>query len=548
MLRTETALILVLALASAAPSAPERAVPVPAHELQMSSAEHGGTHMFAQYESHPYSPATPEGRRRLASGDYRPLRIVTYIVDSANSGVSAENLEYLRQSLLPAAVRYWGNALSVVPVVGPLTATRSCTSRYTQSGKCASFSANEKCSDLVSIPAAHLAAATKWAREWQGWSSTTVAGGAGVPDADFVLYATAADTAMCVTWLGESKGTFAYASPTCQRDQYDRPTFGTANWCPGKLDRTAAAWEDQLAIAIHEVGHALGMGSMHWPYMRDASNGGTPRTARAANGRPATVYGDCPDGIKRWRLDVSASTVTLGPLTPGATGAPLTASHTVSRLVTPKVRAEVRRHFGCDALAGAEIENRHFVNTIVGNICSGPDETCSSRGASEAHCTGQAGCAWITSACLGSHWCPRLFKNNVMSTRPYKNTLSQFTPRVLLALMEDTGWYVANYDYATESSWGYKAGCDFVHKPCLSQGTRGESSWSPVTAASPQPVEARHFCNDASRNACTVNRLAQGYCTLRDNSAGILPEYRYFTDAPSWGGLMAYDHCPIIIE
>lgn len=38
--------------------------------------------------------------------------------------------------------------------------------------------------------------------------------------------------------------------------------------------------------------------------------------------------------------------------------------------------------------------------------------------------------------------------------------------RITLALMEDTGWYRANYSMAQPLSWGLKAGCDFVLKSC----------------------------------------------------------------------------------
>lgn len=38
--------------------------------------------------------------------------------------------------------------------------------------------------------------------------------------------------------------------------------------------------------------------------------------------------------------------------------------------------------------------------------------------------------------------------------------------RLTLALMEDTGWYKANYSMAQDLSWGKNLGCDFVLKSC----------------------------------------------------------------------------------
>jgi len=38
--------------------------------------------------------------------------------------------------------------------------------------------------------------------------------------------------------------------------------------------------------------------------------------------------------------------------------------------------------------------------------------------------------------------------------------------RMTLALMEDTGWYKANYSMAQPLSWGKALGCDFARKSC----------------------------------------------------------------------------------
>ena len=38
-----------------------------------------------------------------------------------------------------------------------------------------------------------------------------------------------------------------------------------------------------------------------------------------------------------------------------------------------------------------------------------------------------------------------------------------------LALLEDTGWYNVNYDYADEFIFGLKEGCDFINEGCNSE-------------------------------------------------------------------------------
>lgn len=46
------------------------------------------------------------------------------------------------------------------------------------------------------------------------------------------------------------------------------------------------------------------------------------------------------------------------------------------------------------------------------------------------------------------------------------HTQNPIISRITLALMEDTGWYLANYSMAEPMSWGKGLGCDFVMKSC----------------------------------------------------------------------------------
>ena len=47
------------------------------------------------------------------------------------------------------------------------------------------------------------------------------------------------------------------------------------------------------------------------------------------------------------------------------------------------------------------------------------------------------------------------------------HTQNPLYSRITLALMEDTGWYLPNYDMADPLKWGRGLGCDFVLKSCL---------------------------------------------------------------------------------
>ena len=84
---------------------------------------------------------------------------------------------------------------------------------------------------------------------------------------------------------------------------------------------------------------------------------------------------------------------------------------------------KVRRHYGCDTLTGAELEDQGEEGTAL------------------------------------THWEKRLFENEAMTGTHTQNPIYS---RITMALMEDTGWYLPNYDMADELKWGRNLGCDFV--------------------------------------------------------------------------------------
>ena len=99
----------------------------------------------------------------------------------------------------------------------------------------------------------------------------------------------------------------------------------------------------------------------------------------------------------------------------------------VTMIVTAKVVQEVRRHFNCSTLEGAELEDQGEIGTKL------------------------------------THWEKRVFENEAMTGTYTQNSVFS---RVTFAFLEDTGWYVANYSNAEELSWGKNLGCDFVKKSC----------------------------------------------------------------------------------
>jgi len=109
----------------------------------------------------------------------------------------------------------------------------------------------------------------------------------------------------------------------------------------------------------------------------------------------------------------------------------------------------------------------------------------------------------------GSHWEKRLLMNEIMTgSVDTRSVVSKMT----LALLEDSGWYKANYSMADQLDWGRNQGTEFVTSPC--------NLW-----------KGAYRCNTTQFSGCTYNREAEGYCPILTYS-GDLPQWaRYFPQA-----------------
>jgi len=190
-------------------------------------------------------------------------------------------------------------------------------------------------------------------------------------------------------------------------------------------------------------------------------------------------------------------------------------------VVTPRVREEVRRHYNCQELSGAELEDQGEEGTALThwekrlfevNIKAIPVAMVQNQGELNkvAHFPTLCGCKvqilkggksgivekrrmqiakWLPSphkrskeegrvaiggcqrgqrkrAELPSRFCiifsHFFFAQNEAMTGTH--TQNPIYSRVTLALMEDTGWYLPNYELADDLSWGKHLGCDFALK------------------------------------------------------------------------------------
>ncbi|RLN54756.1 hypothetical protein BBJ29_007586 [Phytophthora kernoviae] len=366
------------------------------------SLDHKVSGSFQQYgDNHPFMENNRN--RKLAAEDstnfqqyeqttanaYEPIRITPYYDNSTLDLLSAEKRALIFQ-IIPDAINRFKNALQVVPVQGKLAAQHTCKAQWMTTPRvCQTFVADEKCLDMV-IPDEHFGATrlcSTCPNTGCASGKCTYSASNGVADTDFLLYVRSATTDYCGT------RTLAYAS-SCQKDQYDRPTFGMANFCPSQLSTAASDYESQVATAMHEMTHALGFSAQFFPLMRYAD--GTPRTKRDAQGNPPTyTSGTCPNG-QAIDYFVQPSNNTVQYFTERG--------HSVAKMVTPKVAAFVKSHFNCSSLVGAEIEQQD------------------------------------DSGCIGSHWEERIFEPEYMTpVNSFRNVFSALT----LAFFEDSGWYRA---------------------------------------------------------------------------------------------------------
>lgn len=221
----------------------------------------------------------------------------TYLASTANDGVQrtcseADVLtdakrEYLVGTTLAEARAWFQRTLSVQPVDGNLQLYQP------GDGFCAAL--HVVCCESESesgIPPEH-------------WET-------GIPNTDFVLYATARPT---------GGATIAWAL-TCQSDQNGRPVAGHANFGPALIDTDPAKRGDQISTAIHEIGHALGF------------SGGKFSSFRVPGTNQLRGYSNVLRTFSE-------------------------RGHSVSKIVTENVIAKVKEHFGCDEWlnAGGEIED-----------------------------------------------------------------------------------------------------------------------------------------------------------------------------------------------
>ncbi|XP_046858994.1 leishmanolysin-like peptidase isoform X3 [Xenia sp. Carnegie-2017] len=288
----------------------------------------------------------------------------------------------------------------------------------------------------------------------------------------------------------------AYASSCQQEQRLDRPVAGFVNFCPEAFMKKLH-FSHLLAITKHEIFHALGFSSLLFAYYR--MDNGHPLTPRLHDGRPAYRWSDkvIKDVTRqRWLVSERAGGSVV---------------HKVRMIITPRVVKEARLHFNCSILEGAEIENQGSSGQIY------------------------------------THLEKRVFENEAMTGVFTNNPVFS---RITLAIMEDSGWYWANYNMAEELDWGRNFSCAFAMNSCkywMDYQMKANKSIAPYCTQLSK--------KDQIQTGCTHSRGGVGVCNLFKYKHSLPLEYQYFDSLPGvgtpshyGGAIILADYCPYYQE
>ena len=360
----------------------------------------------------------------------------------------------------------------------------------------------------------------------------------GIRDADFVFYISTMQTDRC------NKGsTVAFAAHCQQEIAFNRPIAGHANICPDSISTKPQDLETLIStfkvrhngISIyfnlllsfwslssqHEAVHALGFSGIldlvhHFLYFihfflllvslyafyRDSDGNAMNKVLKNPSSTliPNFVTHRISKNILR-KVSRRNWKVRGGEI-----------NHSVFVISTPNVVREVRAHFNCSKLEGAELENQGEDGTYL------------------------------------SHFEKRLFENEAMTGTHTQNPIYS---RITLAVMEDTGWYKVNYSLAQPLEWGKNLGCDFAMRSC--------KDWIDLKRSRGESIHP--FCDkvkkDPLQTECTDNRDSVALCNLREYEQELDSKFQNFDYIPSvnnestgfYGGSVALaDFCPYIQE
>ncbi|XP_049820821.1 leishmanolysin-like peptidase [Aethina tumida] len=432
----------------------------------------------------------------------QPLRILLWY-DHSVYRLDHERFQLINDTILPQAVSFWEKALFVRRVENVIRLTRKCNESQIfvkdSHTHCIDACKEKTMCGEVEVPEDHLdICRTCNATGQECGEAKGSKPGRGIQDYDFVFYVSAMQTERCNKSL-----TVAYAAHCQQESALDRPIAGHANLCPNSISTKRQELEILLSTVKHEILHALGFSVSLYAFYRDSD--GNPLTER----RPDTGKPPLNETLQTYQWSDSVIKTFKRPNWLVRSGV---IKRDVQMIVTPNVIRETRDYFNCSILEGAELEDQGGEGTAL------------------------------------THWEKRVFENEAMTGTHTQNPIIS---RITLALMEDTGWYIANYSMAEEMSWGKGLGCDFVMKSC--------KEW--ITMKSTKGFSIHPFCNKLKREPlqteCTDDRTSVALCNLIQHGQLLPKLYQNFDyiqhveagkEGYYGGSVTLADYCPYIQE
>ena len=144
---------------------------------------------------------------------------------------------------------------------------------------------------------------------------------------------------------------------------------------------------------------------------------------------------------------------------------------------TPKVLEVAKKYFNCSSLIGVELEDQGGQGSAL------------------------------------SHWEQRLLLGDYMGAVIYQEEM--VISEITLALLEDSGWYKANYYTGGLMRFGKNRGCDFIQNNCLDSNYNTE-------------FQNEFFdASEAYTPSCSAGRQSRTYSILNEYPYIIDPTYSY---------------------
>ena len=263
----------------------------------------------------------------------------------------------------------------------------------------------------------------------------------GFPNTDTLIYVTI-DGPRC--YSGENTQRIVSYATVCSFDQLLRPISASMDVCLQNIVVSLGEVPDQEILRLtssltNEVGQMLGVSSSLFHHFRNSETGqpfgSTEKSVTCVDGSEKTLL---VPNILQSSLDltIDASGKKTG----------------MWEVTTPNVRQVIRNHFDCQSLLGARLSQRE------------------------------------SSSCFGDSFDPRYhFDDDFTSIGGSADTAFSLSP-LTLALLEDSGWYRANFEKSTAPLFGRGAGCGFVEGNCIGESKTAVPDYS-----------QGFFCNDISQ-------------------------------------------------